>query len=330
MCRRMLPLNALRSFEVAARQGSLTKAAEELAVTPSAVHYQVKALEEQLGVTLFRREGRNLTLTEAAAASLTSLEAAFDLMTLAYEQLRRFDTRGVLTISVCPAFAAKWLVNRFDGFRAAFPDIEVSISVSDELVDFSSAEVDLAIHYGTGHYPGLSAERLMTDEVFPVCHPSLVEDRQHPLHDPAALSHHVLLHDDSFSDAHGQPNWASWLRAAGAHDVDATRGPRFNSAGLVHDAALAGRGVALGRRSLALDDLAAGRLVRPFTVALPVMKGYWVVCPQELAEHHKVSAFREWLFAEASVELVRHNQKADRAHASGMLPTQNDETFEAA
>ncbi len=248
MCRRMLPLNALRCFEVAARLGSLTKAAAELNVTPSAVHYQVKALEARLGVNLFRRDGRNVALTDAAQASLPSLEAAFDLMTLAFEQLRRFDTRGVLTISVCPSFAARWLVARFDGFHSAFPDIEVRISVSEKLVDFSTEEVDLAVNYGDGHYPGLRAECLMPEEVFPVCSPKLNE-RDRLLANPMTLLHHVLLHDDSARQDRSCPDWSTWLRAAGVRDVGGSRRPHFNSPGLVLDAAVAGRGVALARGS---------------------------------------------------------------------------------
>ncbi len=323
MCRRMLPLNALRSFEVAARHRSLTKAADELNVTPSAVHYQIKALEDQLGIALFRRQGRHLELTDAAEASLSSLEAAFDLMTLAYEQLRRFDTHGTLTISVCPSFAAKWLMSRFEDFYAAFPDIDVRVSVANELVDFSNEEVDLAIHYGNGDYAGLNAERLTSEEVFPVCSPHL-EERVRPLDEPRALAHHTLLHDESAEEDQSCPDWDAWLRVAGITGIDARRGPRFNSAGLVIDAALAGRGIALARRSLVADDLTNGRLVRPFELSMPVAFGYWVVCPQELADHPKVAAFREWLFARSSVERARDSDDRARPAASGMLPQKNE------
>jgi LysR family glycine cleavage system transcriptional activator len=319
MCRRMLPLNALRCFEAAARHGSLAKAAEELNVTPSAVHYQVKSLEAQLGVRLFRREGRTIALTEAALAALPSLEAALDLMTLAYEQLRRFDTQGILRISVCPSFAARWLVARFDSFRTAFPNIEVRISVSERLVDFSAEEEELAIHYGDGIYPGLRAECLGEEEVFPVCSPKLVEGSR-PLTTPKSLRHHVLLHDDSAREDRSCPDWAAWLRAAGVRDVAAGKGPRFNSPGLVLDAAVAGRGVALARRSLAMDDLAAGRLVQPFQLSMPVAYAYWVVSPEELADHPKVTAFREWLFAEASLGRAQADVDPAAAKQSAMLP----------
>ncbi|MSP66948.1 MAG: transcriptional regulator GcvA [Alphaproteobacteria bacterium] len=304
MSRRLPPLNALRAFEAAARHLSVTKAADELSVTPAAVSHQVKALEDYLGVKLFRRGKRQLLLTEAGQGSLPDLRASFDRIALAMERIRRRPGSGILTVSTTPVFGAKWLVPRLDRFREEQPEIDVLLSATMQIVDFGKEEVDIAVRYGTGNYPGLQVERLLSDQIYPVCSPRLLEGR-HPLRVPADLGHHTLLHDENPHDV-SIPNWRMWLLAAGVSGVDATRGPRFDNPSLTLEAAVDGHGVALGRHVLVAGDLAAGRLVKPFSLAFPVAFAYFIVYPEAAGRDPKVVAFRDWLMAEASGRNVRH------------------------
>ena len=295
MARRLPPLNALRAFEAAARHLSFTRAAGELHVTQAAISHQVKALEAHLGRPLFRRLNRALVLTEDAQMYLAGLREAFDMMDAATARLVAGESRGVLTVSVLPSFAAKWLVPRLGRFREAHPGIDVRLAPSHELVDFARDDVDIGIRAGAGHYPGLRTVRLLAEDMFPVCAPALI-DGQPPLRAPADLRRHTLLHDDGYAA------WGLWLRAAGASAVEAEQGPIFLDASMPLLAAAAGQGVALARGELAGGDLAEGRLVRPFALSLPAEFAYYVVCPEAYAERPKIRAFREWLLAEAGAE----------------------------
>jgi LysR family transcriptional regulator, glycine cleavage system transcriptional activator len=298
MTRRLPPLNSLRAFEAAARHLSFTRAAEELHVTPAAISHQIKALEDHLGVKLFRRLSRAVLLTEAGQACVAGLSDAFDRMAVALERLRAQECTGSLTVSTSPALAAKWLVPRLERFQQLHPEIDVRVSAAMRLVDFAREDVDVAIRYGRGSYPGLLADLLLTNEVVPVCAPALLEGAR-PLRTPQDLRHHALLHDDTSTSDGAYPNWPMWLRAAGLEDIDPSRGPRFDYPGLVLDAAAAGRGVALALSTVAAADLAARRLVTPFAVAAPTPFAYYLVCPEATAERPKVAAFRRWLRAEA-------------------------------
>jgi LysR family glycine cleavage system transcriptional activator len=267
MSRRIAPLNALRAFEAAARHLSFTKAARELNVTPAAVSHQVKALEDFFGLPLFRRMTRALLLTDAGQLALPALREGFDRLAEASERLRVHQGRNELTISSAPSFAAKWLVPRLDRFRAAHPGIELRIDASDELIDFARDGVDLGLRFGAGDYPGLRTVRLFGEETFPVCAPSLLAGAA-SLREPGDLSGFTLLHVDWASQDDTWPNWRMWLLAAGARDVDASRGPRFSMGGMAVQAAVEGQGVALASSVLVADDLAAGRLVKPFELSL--------------------------------------------------------------
>jgi len=310
MCRRTLALNALRAFEVAARHKSLAKAAEELCVTPAAVHHQVKSLELLLGVTLFARSGNNLTLTQAAVAALPTLESAFDLLSLATEKIRQHCSGGILSLAVCPSFAQRWLVPRINRFRESFTGIELRIATTTEVPDLNNTEVDVAIGYGPEERfraSGTAAERLMGDEVFPVC--TSEYRRRHQIKSERDLASAVLLHDDRALEEQGV-DWHSWLTSAGADARSERESIRFDSAALTIDAALAGQGVALARLSLVEDDLAQGRLIPLFNHRLTVNGGYFVSHLTLIAEQPKVLAFREWIFAEAS---LNHAITANRA-----------------
>jgi LysR family glycine cleavage system transcriptional activator len=300
MSRRIAPLNALRAFEAAARHLSFTKAAEELYVTPAAISHQIKALEEYCGAPLFRRLTRALLLTDQGQAALPVLREGFDMLAAASQQMARPQDDHILTVSAAPSIAAKWLVTRLEGFRLKQPDIDVRLDTTDRLTDFARDGVDMVIRYGGGNYPGLHAEPLLPTAVFPVCSPDLLNGPR-PLKEPNDLAGHTLLHVDWSSEDVTWPVWRMWLLAAGAEGVDPERGPRFNDAGLILQTAIAGQGVALAADVLAADDLAAGRLVRPFDLSVPVDFGYHIVFPEDKAALPKVAAFAAWLHEEAEL-----------------------------
>ena len=284
-------MNALRAFEAAARHSSFTKAAAELNVTQAAISHQVKGLEERLGEALFRRNNRVLELTEQGRALLPDVTAALDLLAAATDRFAARDRPLVLT--VLPSFAAKWLLPRLRNLRERHPNLEVKLDTSDDVLDFALDDVDVAIRYGKGNWPDLAAEHLMDEEVFPVCAPELLTSPA-PLKHPNDLRHHVLLHDRM------NETWAMWLKAAGARGVNPDRGPAFTHSAMVLAAAIDGLGVALARGPLVADDLAAGRLVRPFQAALPARGSYFFVCRPSEAEEPRVVALRDWLRAEVA------------------------------
>ena len=268
---RLPPLNALRAFVASARHLSFSRAAEELFVTPAAVSQQVKLLEDHLGRVLFRRTNRALLLTDEGQALLPRLHESFALMGEALAGLEAMGDTGILTVSMAPSFAAKWLVPRLEGFQALHPEIDVRVTASMNLVAFADDGVDCAIRYGLGQYPGLVVEKLLDESVVPVCGPGL---RRAVTGDPADLLRDMtLLHDDSPEQDASCPTWRMWLKAAGIAGIDAARGLHFNQASLVLEAAIAGRGAALAKARLAEDDLRAGRLVRLFDVSQPVAFG---------------------------------------------------------
>jgi LysR family transcriptional regulator, glycine cleavage system transcriptional activator len=298
MARRLPSLNALKAFEAAARHESVTRAADELHVTQGAVSHQVKGLEDQLALKLFRRERQRLILTEAGKSYLAVVRDAFDRLAAGTERLLKQENAGSLTVTTSPNFAAKWLVHRLGRFALAHPGIDLRISASLHHVDFTGEDIDMAIRHGDGQWPGLHVTRLCNEELFAVCSPNLLRGRN-ALRTPSDLKRHTLLHLDRRDD------WVKWLEAADASDVDATRGPVFNQASMAIDAAVDGQGVALARTALAAWDLIAGRLVRPFARALAVSYAYWIVCPKATAELPKIATFRRWLLDQAQEDARR-------------------------
>ena len=301
MSRRLPPLNGLRAFEAAARHLSFTKAAEELNVTPGAISHQVKALEEVIGQPLFHRRTRALLLTEAGQRAVPALREGFDRLAEGAVAMAARVESGVLTISTSPTTAGRWLVPRLDSFYAAHPDIDIHLHASLDVVDFDRDNIDAAIRYGGGRYPGLHTTLLAEDVIAPVCSPALL-DGPHPLRIPDDLRHHHLIHT-VVEEFHGiYPTWDMWLRAAGVSDIDTRRGSRFMLSGLTIQAAVRGQGVALGEQLIVGDDLAAGRLVKPFDPALNIQSefAYYFVCPVERRDDPQIAAFRDWLLDEAA------------------------------
>jgi len=303
MARRLPPLNALRAFEAAARHESFTRAAEDLRVTQGAVSQQVKALEAELGLKLFHREPRRLVITTAGRDYLIVIRDALDRIAAGTDRLLQRQNTGVLTVSTSPNFAAKWLVHRLGRFAESHPAIDLRVSAALHHIDFAREDVDIAVRHGDGSDIGLDMTRLYTEELFPVCSPSLLRD-QPPLRDAIDLARLPLLHLDNRQD------WAKWFDAAGAPKADLSGGPILNQASMVIDAAVDSQGVALARTGLAARDLIAGRLVRPFPLALAVPYAYWIVCPKATANLPKIVTFRNWLVAEAAEDTRRLGELA--------------------
>jgi len=295
---RMPGLPHLRVFDSAARHLSFSRAADELGVTPAAVSSQIRMLEDQMGVPLFWRTSRSVRLTGPGQILAAGVAEAFAILGRTFERIGG-EASTTLGVSMSASFAAKWLVPRLDGFRREHPGIDLRIEVSDEPIDFATSDLQVAVRFGDGHYPTLRADRLFEEFVFPVCSPSLLAGPR-PLRVPNDLRHHTLIHLEWQARGETWPDWRMWLLAAGAKDVDPSHGIRLSLFSLVSQAAIAGQGVALGNTSLVGDDLAAGRLVKPFELSLKAPSfAYYVVSPLAVAERPLVAAFRTWVLNEA-------------------------------
>ena len=306
-----LPFGALRVFESAARHLSFKLAAEELFITPAAVSQQIKTLENQLGVKLFNRHSRGLTLTDAARRGLPQLVRGFDSLVEGVESIREAQSQPRLSIWMAPSFASKWFVPRLTRFSEKHPDIDLEISANPNLVDsaasrtsipvenFRRDNVDVVIRFGKGDYPGCKVEKLFSVSAIPLCSPELLRGK-HSLKTPQDLRHHTLIHDNTRYE--GRPEWSTWLEAAGVTDIDASRGLHFNHGNLAINAAVDGQGVVLSMKALASGDIAAGRLVTPFNISLPLKSAYYMITLEEMSEAPQIAAFRNWLLEEAKRE----------------------------
>jgi LysR family transcriptional regulator, glycine cleavage system transcriptional activator len=313
MTDRLPPLNALRAFESAARHLSFKKAATELHVTPAAVSHQIKALEEWLGFPLFRRLTRALELTSEAQLMLPKLREGFASLASAVARVREAEGLGRLTVIAPPSFTTRWLMPRLNRFTNAHPNIELHLASSVQMIDDSEAAAPgeavrteapedstiVTIRFGSGRYPGMEVDRLFRPYYVPVCSPRLLEGELQ-LDTPWDLRFHNLIHDDSIPDRAERPRWETWLQIAKVEGVDASRGPHFSDASLALQAAIDGLGVALGLRPLVDDDVAEGRLVVPFDLAMPTNFAFYLVAEQSVAQHQAVAAFRSWLLEEAA------------------------------
>ena len=297
MSRRIYPLNALRAYEASARHLSFVKASEELSVTPAAVSHQVKKLEEYLGLPLFRRRSRGLLLTESGQVLLTELREVFLRLDKAMERVIDSDSRGTVTLSVAPTFATMWLIPRLQKFYALQPDIDVRISTSLGLVDFQRDDYDAAIRLGSGQWFGLETIKLFDETVTPMCSPRLLEGPD-ALKRPDDLRKHVLLHNHSMDYDPEAPTWDTWLKAAGASKVDASRGTHFSLPDHGLQASIDGAGVVLGWRTLAAPDIAAGRVVAPFDLVLPLGSSFYLAYPEAHSPRPNIAALRDWLVSE--------------------------------
>ncbi|MER8770770.1 transcriptional regulator GcvA [Mesorhizobium sp. M0092] len=296
MHRKLPPLTTLPSFEAAARLLSFSKAAEELHVTHGAISRAIKNLEDQLGVQLFERGTRSVSLTAVGEPYARAVREVLDQLAAATAAATARYSSSTLNVSTSDGFAGRWLVPRLYRFHRAHGDIDVRVSTSGKLTNFLGDGIDVAVRYGSGNYAGLTSEFLTGEEVFPVCSPKLLEGA-HPLRTPQDLKHHTLIRDSFPID------WATWLASAGVDGVDPQSGITFDSATFAMESAAQGEGVVLGRTMLVAADLAAGRLVRPFGHALKSPSSFYLVYPPAAIRQRKVRAFRDWLLSEVTPQI---------------------------
>ncbi|MBF0392974.1 MAG: transcriptional regulator GcvA [Alphaproteobacteria bacterium] len=291
MTQRFPPLGALRVFEAAGRHLSFKAAAAELGLTPSAVSHSVHALEDWLGLALFHRANRGLSLTADGAAYLPAVRQSFEILERATADLPGRPQAGRLVVSGAPSFTSRWLLPLLPRFTERHPDIEVTLDTRHRMVEFPRDGVDVAIRMA--HEPAgwgdVHAEPLARERLIPVCAPDLAAR----LKTPADLAGQTLLHVSAVAD-----DWASWARAAGVLGLDLSRGLRFDAVHLALDAAVQGLGVAMGRLPLVARDLDTGRLAPLFGPPLPCGSAYWLVAGPSWAKRPEIAAFRQWLLAE--------------------------------
>ncbi|MEM9584527.1 MAG: transcriptional regulator GcvA [Pseudomonadota bacterium] len=295
MSRRLPPLTALRAFEAAARHMSFTAAADELNVTPAALSFQIKSLEQHLGAPVFRRLNRAVALTEEGKLLQPGVEDGFAALQAAWRSVeRRLDT-ATLTVTAGPGFTAKWLAPRMFSFAQENPDVELRFSASLQIMDFERDDVDIAIRFGQGRDKGLYSRRIIDEWASPMVAPQLAEQ----LTSASDLVSLPLLHDDHISFVKPDPNWAYFFKACGLK-ARPQQGLRFSQSDHAIDAALAGAGVVLGRISMTEMYLKDGRLVRPLDVAIRLNASYRLVCSEGAEERPQVARFIDWVLAETS------------------------------
>lgn len=282
------PLPALRALEAVARTGSISRAADALHVTHGAISHQLKGLEDSIGVRLVERVGRGVRLTDEGERFASRVRVALSELTEAMREVTERRNPRAFRVTVMPSFAARWLLPRVGRFVAANRDIDLDVRATPVLADFRRDDVDAGIRYGGGSYPGLIAEHLMDDAFFVACSPRIgggVPAR------PADLERYTLLRsEDEF--------WEPWFRAAGLDWPEPARGPKYEDASHLMQAAVEGQGIALARTSLVGNDLANGVLVRVFPITVPSVRRYFLVYPPRLAGSPKLERFREWLYDE--------------------------------
>ena len=303
---RLPPMQALRAFEAAARERSLTRAAESLSVTHGAISHQIKSLESDLGVRLVERHGRGIRLTDDGERFASRVRAAFAELTTAVHEVTTRANPRMLRVSVVPSFAARWLLPRIRDFLVAHPDVDLDVRSNMANVDFARDDADIAIRYGHGDWPGVTSEHLLDDWFFPVCSPGIANG--HVPARPEDLARYTLLRSDD------EP-WKPWFDAAGLDWPEPARGPIFSDLSHGLQAAIEGHGVALARSSLLAHDVRNGILVRPFDVVAPSPRKFWLVYPPRSAKTAKLALFRQWLQDEIEAE-----RRADAEFAARKAP----------
>ena len=285
------PLSTVRSFEATARHGSAARAAEELHVTPGAISQQLRKLEDFVGQRLFERQARGLVLTDAGRVLLAGCQEALAALQRATAQLRH--QRQVLLVSCTPVFAAQWLVPRLQDFLQSAPEVDVHVSTTARLVDLAAEGVHFAVRHGLGRYAGLQARRLLDDDLQPVCSPLWVAHR--PTAQAADITAAGLLHDGQRDD------WQLWARAAGRPQLDTSQGIVFVDSNAAIEAALAGRGVALARRSMVVNELEQGRLLALQVPQVVTPLAYYLVFREPTLAQPAARRFHDWLLAQAAL-----------------------------
>ena len=297
-------LDFFRGFEAAARHLSFTRAAEELFVTQSAISRQIQALEERLGVKLFSRRNRSLALTDAGQQMYRAADVALRTLREAAERIAPGNTRKMVTVTSSLAFCSLWLIPRLSAFRSAHPDVDVRIAANNQVLDLDREQIDLAIRYCPVAAAPSGSIRMFGEEIVPVCSPLLLKDRARPLKSPADLCRHALLHFDHTEGSIPWLTWSVWLESAELAELKPAGSLRFSHYDQVIGAALAGQGVALGRRPLVTSFIADGSLVEPFGSDAVTDRAYFIVRTDATRTRRDVDDCVAWLVAECA-DLVR-------------------------
>jgi LysR family glycine cleavage system transcriptional activator len=294
MARRLPPLNALRAFEAAARNGSLTRAAQELSVTQGAVSRHVSQLEDWLGVPLCTRMRHGIETTAEGASYAATLRTAFDLIETQTRQLRTRPADSILRIKLPPTFAIRWFVPRLARFHALHRQIDVHITTSHQQVKFDRDEADLCIHSGAAPIPGAICRKLFGEILLPVCSPGLFKNAEPPAN-PADLRRFVLL-----CSMHRASDWPDWLAAAGVTTVDGNSGLKFENSALAYQAATDELGIVMAQRAFVEDDLRTGRLVAPLPLRVRTGSAYYLAYPKAGQDSPLIRAFEDWIVRETA------------------------------
>jgi LysR family glycine cleavage system transcriptional activator len=291
--RKLPPLATLRAFEAAARHLSFKRAADELAVTPTAISHQIRLLEETLGQKLFERRTRRVIMTSAAQTLYTPLRDSFDAIAQAVERVSAIKAANTVTLTATMAFTSKWLVPRTASFRQRFPGINLRLLASDDVIDLRTGAADIAVRYGAGTYPGCRSQLLFQETFAPVCSPHL------NVQTPADLENHALIHSEWRQLDEITPTWPRWYAKAGLPYQRPGSDIVFTDETHAIQAAMAGQGVALAGVALVADELATGTLTVPLGPTL-TGRGFYLVTPDSHLDDGSVEAVREWLTGEAA------------------------------
>ncbi|MBF5037887.1 transcriptional regulator GcvA [Methylophilus sp. 13] len=297
-------LNALRAFEASARHQSFSAAANELNVTPAAVGQLVRGLEDWLGAPLFHRNTTGkarLVVTDQAKQALPIIHEGLEKLSLGLKTLKDGSRSGILTVTVSPAFAAKWLLPRIEHFQALNPETDVRLDMSLKPIDFVKNNIDVGVRYGAGEWAGLVSEKLMDEEIYPVCSPSYLSNHPELTADPLSLINQTLIHDLSIGEKLEFVNWTKWFNKLGLSLSSGNRGMQINNSAAVLQTAIDGHGVALARSVMAREDIVSGRLIRLYPEITYISElAYYVVYRPEWSSLPRMVAFRNWLVEESS------------------------------
>lgn len=298
---RILPgTRALRTFEAAARHLNFTRAADEVGLTPAAVSYQIKEIEDQLGVTLFARTSRSIQLTPAGAVLFEAATSALGTLQRAAGRARRMGrSSNQLRVTVGARFATHWLLPRWPAFKATHPDVELTFDITDQVRDFNVDDADVAIRFGAGNYPGTRSHRLFDAVVAPICSPKLLANGAR-FDTPQDLFQHTLCHVNCMTDDMVWPNWRMWMEAAGVHDFDDSRCVAFADSSHVVQAVADGNAIGLVELAMIAGDLEQGRLMKVFDLGITLAPGYayHLVYPDSSADDARIVMFRDWMLGE--------------------------------
>ena len=297
---RLPPLSALRGFEAAARLNSFSKASDELHMTQSAISHQVKLLEEYFGQPLFKRVNRTVEVTDAGLDFLKTVQVVLAQLQKGTNRLNFFNKPGLVVLTTSPAFADKWLMSKLPQFKHDNPDLDAWIYTNYEQQPLEHAEIDLAVWYGSGDWPGVEVIKLFDDYVTPLYSPNLLPEGT-TIDKPQDLADYPLIHVEQMER---REDWGDWFVRAGVDDLSSATGYNFNDAGLALDHAVQGQGIVLGSVTLAKDLIASGKLVRPFECALETEFTYYLVYRPDKKNNANVERLRRWLLEKVGLPVT--------------------------